>query len=104
MLQKTKFRHYHIGTNVNAHEDDGSTMIRIIFDKCDPTTKLGINTLKTKLVIFELEDYDQNAAGILDSMQLCHNQIIHSEGQSDDFMLKTFFVIKDLNTCKWDFN
>jgi len=57
MLHKSKFRHYYTGANANAYEDDGSTIVRIIWDKCDPSTKSGINTLKSKLSNFALDDF-----------------------------------------------
>ena len=66
MLQKRKFCHYCTGNNANAHEDYGSTIVRIMFEKCDPTKKSGIKTLKMKLGDFTLEEHDQNLTGVLD--------------------------------------
>ena len=48
MLQKRKFQHLHVGNNTTEYEDDGATIIRIIFSKCDPSEKSGINSLKSE--------------------------------------------------------
>lgn len=53
ILQKAKFRHYCDGNN--AHEDDGATIARLIFDKCDPSTKYGIDSIKSELSNFFTE-------------------------------------------------
>ena len=94
MLHKSKFRHYCTGANANAYEDDGSTIVRIIWDKCDPSTKSGVNALKSKLSSFTLEDFKQDVLDMLDSMQVMHNRIIHGGRQDDDFMLKTFNALE----------
>ena len=87
---KSKFRHFYAENNASAHEDDGTTMIRIIFSKCDPSAKSGINSLKAELSSFALGDYEENVPEILDAMQICCNQIIHCGGQDDDFVPKAF--------------
>ena len=68
-------------------------MIRIIFSKCDPSTKSGIKTLKTDLSSFRLGDHDKNLPDITDAIQFFCNQIIHCRVQDDDFMLKVFDVL-----------
>ena len=78
MLQKAKFRHYYEG--INAYEDDRAILIRLIFDKCDPSTKLGINSLKLDLSNFSLDRYKQNVPDILDAMQMYYNQILENGG------------------------
>ena len=90
MLHKSNFRHYYTGINTNAYEDDGSTIVRIIWDKCDPTTKSGVNALKSELLNFTLDDFKQDVPDMLDDMQIKYNRIIQTGGQDDDFMLKVF--------------
>ena len=68
MLQKEKFRHYYIGNNANTYKDCGATIIRIIFSKYDPSTRLGVNSLKAELSDFILEDYEQDVPDMLDSI------------------------------------
>ena len=68
MLQKNKFRHFCTGDNANTSKDDGTTMIRIIFSKCDASTKSGVDSLKSELSIFVLDDYEGNAPEMLDVM------------------------------------
>ena len=77
MLKKSLFRHRYRDDQGGSYEDDGPTMLRIIFDKCNPTTKAGVNTLKSKLTKFTLKDYDDNVPEMLDSMQMIHNEIDH---------------------------
>ena len=55
MLHKSKFRYYYTGTNTNVYIDDSTTIIQIIWYKCDLSTKLGVNTLKSKLLSFALD-------------------------------------------------
>lgn len=94
MLQKEKFRHCYAGNNANAYEDCGSTMARIIFSECDPSARLGVNSLKAELSDFTLKDYDQDASDMLDAMQICHDRIVHSGSKDDDFMLKIFNALE----------
>ena len=49
------------------------------------------------LANFALEDHDQNVIDVLDSMQLFHDQTIHSGGQDDDLILK---VLNALETSR----
>ena len=65
-------------------------MIRIIFSKCNPSTKSRINSLNSEISSFALGDYEENEPDMLDEMQICYNKIIHCRGQDDDFMLKAF--------------
>jgi len=62
-LDKYLFRHYY---DNNTFEDDSRMMIKIIFNKADPTTHSGINSLKNELNIFNLKDYNSNVAQMLD--------------------------------------
>lgn len=43
-------------------------MLRVIFDKCDPTTKSGVNTQKSNLSEFKVVDHKQNVPEILEEM------------------------------------
>ena len=65
-------------------------MARSIFDECDPSTKSGANSLKAKRSNCNLDQFDQNETDVLDSVQLAHDQIIHSGGKDEDFLLKVF--------------
>lgn len=76
MLHKDKFRHYYTGVNANAYEDDGSTIVHIIWDKCDPSIRTSINTLKSELLNFTLADFKQDVPDMLDAMQIKYNCII----------------------------
>ena len=88
LLKKALFRHTY--NDDTGYEDDGTTMLRVIFDKCDPTTKSGINNLKARLSDFKLADHKQDVPEMLDEMLVTFNKIVMAGGQDDDFMLKVF--------------
>ena len=90
MRQKKKFRHLHAGNNANGCEYEVTTMIRIIFSKCDPSTKSGFNSLKSELSSFVLVNHEGNMPDMLDVIQNCYAKIIHCRVQDDDFTLKVF--------------
>ena len=74
MLRKDEFRHYYIiGNSVGSFKHDGPTMIRIIFNRCNPKTKAGINSLKVKLSTYNLNDFDQNVTTMLDLIELTYS-------------------------------
>ena len=79
--------------NGSGYEDDGPTMLRVIFDKCDLTTKSGVNDLKSNLSEFNLADHKQDMPKILNGMLVIFNKIILAGGQDDDFMLKIFNIL-----------
>ena len=78
MLQKAKFYYYYKG--INVYKDGRATLIRLIFDKYDSSTKSGINSLKSELSNFSLDRYKQNVPDILDAMQMYYNQILENGG------------------------
>ena len=92
MLQKAKFCYYYEG--INTYEDDSVRLIRLIFNKCDPSTKSGINSLKSELSNFSLERYKQNELDILYAIQIYYNQILQNGGQDDNFILKVFNTLE----------
>ena len=73
LFKKYLFNYYYTGANANSYEDDASTIVRIIFDRYNPTIKSGINILKSTLAAFTLNDYNQNVYEILDAMQQYYN-------------------------------
>ena len=88
LLKKALFRHTY--NDDTGYEDDGTTMLRVMFDKCDPTTKSGINNLKARLSDFKLADHKQDVPEMLDEMLVTFNKIVMAGGQDDAFMLKVF--------------
>lgn len=85
LLKKALFRHTY--NDDTGYEDDGTTMLRVIFDKCDPTTKSGINNLKARISDFKLADHKQDVPEMLDEMLVTFYKIVMAGGQDDDFML-----------------
>jgi len=69
-LDKHLFRHYY---DNNTFEDIGRMIVKIIYNKADPTTYSGINSLKNELNVFNLKNYNSNVAQMLDEMKLKHN-------------------------------
>ena len=65
-------------------------MLRLIIDRYDPTTKSGVNSLKSNLSEFNLADHKQDVSEILDEMLVTFNKTILEGGQDDIFTLKTF--------------
>lgn len=62
-LDKHLFCHYY---DNNTFEDNSRMIVKIIYNKADPTTHSGINSLKNELNIFNLKDYNSNVAQMLD--------------------------------------
>ena len=69
-------------------------MARIIFSKCNPTTRSGVNSLKAKLFKFTLDDYGQDILDMLDAMQICNNRIVYNGSRDDNFILKIFNTLE----------
>ena len=77
MLKKNRYS----GNNVGAFENYGSNMIRIIFNKCDPSAKSSVHSLKAKLYTWNLDLFDQNGIEMFGSIKMVHNENIHSSGK-----------------------
>ena len=88
LLKKALLRHTH--NDNSGCGDDGPTILRTIFDKCDPTTKSGLNNLKARLSEFKLADHHQDVPEMLDEMLVTFNNIVIAGGQDEDFILKIF--------------
>jgi len=51
MLKKDSFRHFYTtGLSARSYEDCRTTIVTIIFNKYNPSTKSGLNSLKVKFL------------------------------------------------------
>ena len=91
-LKSELYRHYN--PIDGSYEDDGATMIAIIFDTANPSTTVGVSNLKSKLMQVNLSDYNQNVKNMLDEMELTYNEIIRKGGTHDNFILNLFNAIE----------
>ena len=80
----------HVNNVDSSYEDDGPTMLRIIFDTADPSTTVGISNLKEKLMASTLSDYEQDVKEMLDKMEMTYQEILLKDGSYGDFMLNIF--------------
>ena len=74
----------------SGHEDDDTVILRSIFDKCDSTTKSGLNNKKASFSEFKLVYHNQDVPETLDKILVAFNKIVMVGGQDEDFMLKIF--------------
>ena len=65
-LDESKFQYEYAS---GAIEDDGPTMLKIIFDRVNPSTRIGVKHLEQELENITLGDFDQDVIGMLDEMQ-----------------------------------
>ena len=86
LLKKDLFRYaYHDNSGC---EDDGTTKLRIIFDKFDPIAISGLNNIKARLSEFKLVHHNQDVPEILEELLVTFNKIVMTGGQDEDSMLK----------------
>ena len=86
LLKKYLFRYTY--SKKSGCEDDGPTMLRGLFDKYNPITKLGVSMLKISLSGFKLTYHKQCVPRMLDEMLVAFNFFI-TEGY-DDLMPEIF--------------
>ena len=57
-------------------EEDGPLMLKLIYDRINPSTRVGICNLISALFRFNLGSYDQNVPKMADAFERTYNQII----------------------------
>ena len=77
-LIKRKFQYKHV--TKKTIEEDGPTMDKIIFDRINPSTRVGVSNLVAELSNFTLKDYDQNIVAMSDAFEQTYNDILLKGG------------------------
>ena len=57
-------------------EEDGPLMLKLIYDRINPSTRVGVRNLISALFRFNLGSYDQNVPKMADAFKRTYNQIV----------------------------
>lgn len=77
-LNKKKFQFKHVADG--RIEEDGPMMLKLIYDRINPSTRVGVRNLTNKLDQMNLEDYNQSVPEMIDAYENTYNLIIEKEG------------------------
>ena len=64
----------------NSIEEHGPLMLKTIFDRVNPTTKIGVERLEEKIRSIRLSDHNQDVSLMLDAIQELHDEISYQDG------------------------
>ena len=62
-------------------EEDGPIMLKIIYDRINPSTRVGVNLLKTKLDTMKVSDFCKKVPDMIDAFDGTYNEILSKQGQ-----------------------
>ena len=69
---------------------DGPTMLQICIEKVNPSTRVGISSLKQKLRKCTASAHDYNVRILTDKMKLLHSEILEKGSSHEDYVLDMF--------------
>jgi hypothetical protein len=76
---------------------DGPVMLQILIEKCKPSTRVGVSTLKTKIRAAKLANFGYNVGDMLDAMDTLRQQIEELGGSHDDIIMDMFNALETSN-------
>ena len=79
-LSKKTFQYTHAVKK--TIEEDGPLMLKIIYDRINPSTRVGVRNLISKLFKFNLADFNQDVPKMSDSFEETYNQILDKKEAS----------------------
>jgi hypothetical protein len=69
---------------------DGVTMLQILIEKVNPTTRVGVVDLKDKIRNAKMANYSHNVREMTDKLQSYYNDILRKGRTHEDFVLDLF--------------
>ena len=63
-------------------EEDGPLMLKILYDRINPSTRVGVRNLITNLFKFNLKDYNQDVPKMADKFEETYNLILEKEEET----------------------
>ena len=79
-LSKKSFQYTH--SVKKTIEEDGPLMLKIIYDRINPSTRVGVRNLISKLFKYNLADFNQDVPKMSDSFEETYNQILDKKEAS----------------------
>ena len=76
---------------------DGPVMLQILLEKCKPSTRVGVATLKSKIRSTKLANFGYNVGDMLNAMDSLHQQIEQLGGTHDDIIFDMFAALETGN-------
>ena len=73
-LKKKHFQYKH--ATKKTIEEDGPLMLKLIYDRINPSTRVGVRNLISSLFKFNLNDYDQDVPKMADAFETAYNWIL----------------------------
>ena len=75
-------------------EEDGPTMVYLIFNEIQPNTAVGVSGLKDELESINSAKFNHNMKDILDHIQSHYEEILENNTTHDDIILHTFRALR----------
>ena len=63
-------------------EEDSPTMLKLIFDRVNPSTRIGVKNLETKLKQTSRNEFNGNVIDMLDKIQRLYGEILEKLSKS----------------------
>ena len=79
-LKKRLFQYKHL--TKKTIEEDGPLMLKLVYDRINPSTRVGVRNLISKLFKFNLKDYDQDVPKMADEFEATYNLILEKEDET----------------------
>ena len=79
-LKKRLFQYKH--SVKKTIEEDGPLMLKLIYDRINPSTRVGVRNLISKLFKFDLKDYNHDVPKMANNFKATYNLILEREDET----------------------
>ena len=99
MLDEDSFTFLYAGSS--RKERDGPSMLKIIFDRVNPNTTVGVMKHKKFLQTAHVGDHDACVTKLLDNMALNYKKILERKRTHNDYLMHLFDALETVRNTKF---
>ena len=99
MLEEEGFTFTYSGSS--RKERDGPTMLKIIFDKVNPNTTVGVMKHKKYLQNTHIKDHEGCVTKLLDNMAFHYKKSLERKQSHDDYLMHLFDALETVENTKF---
>ena len=81
--------------------DDGPTMLKLLIDECNPSIRVGVESLKLKIESTRLQQHNNDASKCVQSIQTNCRLMLEAEGAHDNLTRDIFNALLSSNNTNF---
>ena len=81
--------------------DDGPTMLKLLMDECNPSIRVGVESLKLKIENTRLQQHNNDVSKCMQSIQTNYRLILEAEGTHDNLIRDVFNALLSSNNTNF---